>query len=192
LLIKGSLSVSLRKGAPLFFRASFLGAREVELLGGRHGSASDHSHCGPASWLSRNSLSYRVENFPHQPSLRPRIREIQLQEFLRFATSERAANMPVVKKPSGNTEGPSQYKQPSRKGKKAWRKNVDVTEVQQGLEEVNEKIIRGYEPSPTSILERELADPFAIERFSPQKSHQPSFSHSTSSAMPQLRSDFPR
>ncbi|KAK1751981.1 ribosome biogenesis protein Nop53/GLTSCR2 [Echria macrotheca] len=51
--------------------------------------------------------------------------------------------MPVLKKASGNPEGPSQYKQPSRKGKKAWRKNVDVTEVEKGLEEVNEKVIRG-------------------------------------------------
>ena len=38
---------------------------------------------------------------------------------------------------------PAQYKQPSRKGKKAWRKNVDVTEVQSGLEEVRDQIILG-------------------------------------------------
>ena len=57
--------------------------------------------------------------------------------------------MPVLKGPSANPEAPSQYKQPSRKGKKAWRKNVDVTEVVQGLEEVNEKIIKGYvQPLP--------------------------------------------
>ena len=30
---------------------------------------------------------------------------------------------------------PSQYKQSSRKGKKAWRKNVDIQEVEEGLEE---------------------------------------------------------
>ena len=52
--------------------------------------------------------------------------------------------MPVLKsrnlKPS---EAPKQFSQPSRKGKKAWRKNVDVTEVQKGLEELNEEIIRG-------------------------------------------------
>lgn len=51
--------------------------------------------------------------------------------------------MPVVKSKVGNPERASQFKQPSRKGKKAWRKNVDVTEVEQGLEEVNEKIIKG-------------------------------------------------
>lgn len=38
---------------------------------------------------------------------------------------------------------PATYKQPSRKGKKAWRKNVDVTEVQSGLEEVRDQIIQG-------------------------------------------------
>jgi nucleolar protein 53 len=51
--------------------------------------------------------------------------------------------MPVVKSKTGNPDGPSQFKQPSRKGKKAWRKNVDVTDVEKGLEEVNEKVIRG-------------------------------------------------
>ena len=39
---------------------------------------------------------------------------------------------------------PAQYKQKSRKGKKAWRKNVDVTEVSAGLDEVRDQIIAGY------------------------------------------------
>jgi nucleolar protein 53 len=39
---------------------------------------------------------------------------------------------------------PAQYKQPSRKGKKAWRKNVDVTQIQDGLKEVREQIIQGH------------------------------------------------
>ncbi|KAJ4990296.1 60s ribosomal biogenesis protein [Stagonosporopsis vannaccii] len=38
---------------------------------------------------------------------------------------------------------PAQYKQKSRKGKKAWRKNVDVTAVASGLEEVRDQIIAG-------------------------------------------------
>lgn len=38
---------------------------------------------------------------------------------------------------------PQQHNQPSRKGKKAWRKNVDVTEIQAGLEEVREQVIKG-------------------------------------------------
>ncbi|KAF1990766.1 P60-like protein [Aulographum hederae CBS 113979] len=38
---------------------------------------------------------------------------------------------------------PQQHKQPSRKGKKAWRKNVDISEVQEGLEELVEQEIQG-------------------------------------------------
>ncbi|KAF2658824.1 P60-like protein [Lophiostoma macrostomum CBS 122681] len=38
---------------------------------------------------------------------------------------------------------PATYKQPSRKGKKAWRKNVDVTEISAGLDDVREQIIQG-------------------------------------------------
>ena len=45
-------------------------------------------------------------------------------------------------------EAPQQYKQPSRKGKKAWRKNVDVTEIQEGLEAVREEIIKGFVRRP--------------------------------------------
>ncbi|PGH02969.1 hypothetical protein AJ79_07506 [Helicocarpus griseus UAMH5409] len=40
-------------------------------------------------------------------------------------------------------EAPKQYKQPSRKGKKAWRKHVDVSEVDQGLQRVREEEIEG-------------------------------------------------
>ena len=52
--------------------------------------------------------------------------------------------MPVLKPLSGESAvAPQQFKQPSRKGKKAWRKNVDVTDVQKGLEERTEQIIQG-------------------------------------------------
>ncbi|OTA98551.1 hypothetical protein M426DRAFT_325888 [Hypoxylon sp. CI-4A] len=51
--------------------------------------------------------------------------------------------MPVIQPLKGSTDAPATYKQPSRKGKKAWRKNVDVTEVEQGLDELNEEIIKG-------------------------------------------------
>ncbi|KAI1775709.1 P60-like protein [Hypoxylon cercidicola] len=51
--------------------------------------------------------------------------------------------MPVIKPPTGSTDAPATYKQPSRKGKKAWRKNIDVTEIEKGLEELNEEIIKG-------------------------------------------------
>ena len=38
---------------------------------------------------------------------------------------------------------PQQYKQASRKGKKAWRKNVDVSDVQAGLDSAREETIQG-------------------------------------------------
>ena len=38
---------------------------------------------------------------------------------------------------------PQQHKQPSRKGKRAWRKNIDVSEVQTGLESLREEIRQG-------------------------------------------------
>ncbi|KAK1089982.1 hypothetical protein LTR48_009191, partial [Friedmanniomyces endolithicus] len=37
---------------------------------------------------------------------------------------------------------PATHKQPSRKGKKAWRKNVDISAVQTGLEEVRDEIVK--------------------------------------------------
>ena len=52
-------------------------------------------------------------------------------------------------------EAPQQHKQPSRKGKKAWRKNVDVTDVQAGLEEAREEVIKGLVPSIASLLDVE-------------------------------------
>jgi nucleolar protein 53 len=52
--------------------------------------------------------------------------------------------MAILKAKTGAIEAPQQHKQPSRKGKKAWRKNVDVTEIQEGLEEVRDEIIKGY------------------------------------------------
>ncbi|KAK5628044.1 hypothetical protein RRF57_003760 [Xylaria bambusicola] len=51
--------------------------------------------------------------------------------------------MPVLHPRTTSTEAPATYSQPSRKGKKAWRKNVDITEVTKGLDELNEEIIRG-------------------------------------------------
>ncbi|KAK3485819.1 ribosome biogenesis protein Nop53/GLTSCR2 [Neurospora hispaniola] len=66
--------------------------------------------------------------------------------------------MPVLKPLSGNPEAPKQYNQPSRKGKKAWRKNVDVTEVEQGLDELNAQIIKGG-----VIAEKTSEELFAID-----------------------------
>ncbi|KAJ5179885.1 hypothetical protein N7492_003095 [Penicillium capsulatum] len=44
---------------------------------------------------------------------------------------------------SSKLDAPQQFKQPSRKGKKAWRKNVDVTEVQEGLRQLKDEEIKG-------------------------------------------------
>ncbi|KAL4917501.1 hypothetical protein BDW62DRAFT_211192 [Aspergillus aurantiobrunneus] len=44
---------------------------------------------------------------------------------------------------SNSLQAPQQYSQPSRKGKRAWRKNVDVSEVQEGLRLVKDEEIKG-------------------------------------------------
>ncbi|KAK1635504.1 ribosome biogenesis protein Nop53/GLTSCR2 [Colletotrichum phormii] len=66
--------------------------------------------------------------------------------------------MPVLKPLSGDGEAPQQRKQPSRKGKKAWRKNVDVSEVQEGLDELNTQIITGG-----VVAEKDSADLFTLD-----------------------------
>ncbi len=53
---------------------------------------------------------------------------------------------------------PQQHKQPSRKGKKAWRKNVDITSVQQGLESLREEIRHGG-----PIAEKRSEDLFVVD-----------------------------
>ncbi|KKY16614.1 putative 60s ribosome subunit biogenesis protein nop53 [Phaeomoniella chlamydospora] len=59
---------------------------------------------------------------------------------------------------SRTAAAPQQYKQPSRKGKKAWRKNVDISEVQQGLENLREEIIQGG-----PISEKPSEELFAVD-----------------------------
>ncbi|KAI9781630.1 MAG: hypothetical protein M1839_005847 [Geoglossum umbratile] len=56
------------------------------------------------------------------------------------------------------TQPPRQFKQPSRKGKRAWRKHVDITEVQEGLEAVRDEIIAGG-----VIAEKPSEELFAID-----------------------------
>ncbi|KAJ6580989.1 P60-like protein [Mycena capillaripes] len=48
---------------------------------------------------------------------------------------------------------PSQHNQPSRKGKKAWRKNVDLQEVEQGIEE-----LRAEERATGTFLHKQQDD----------------------------------
>jgi nucleolar protein 53 len=52
--------------------------------------------------------------------------------------------MPILKPVTVSPGAPQQHKQPSRKGKKAWRKNVDVSDIQEGLEVVRDEVIKGY------------------------------------------------
>ncbi|KAK3383224.1 ribosome biogenesis protein Nop53/GLTSCR2 [Lasiosphaeria ovina] len=67
--------------------------------------------------------------------------------------------MPILKPLAGNPNGPQQYKQPSRKGKKAWRKNVDVSDIEKGLDQVNEQII----VTGGVIAEKESEDLFMLD-----------------------------
>ena len=59
---------------------------------------------------------------------------------------------------SNTVRAPQQYKQPSRKGRKAWRKNVDITPVQQGLESLREEIRQGG-----PIAEKPSEDIFVVD-----------------------------
>lgn len=52
--------------------------------------------------------------------------------------------MPAIQPKVGSSEAPATHKQSSRKGRKAWRKNIDVTEVETGLEQLNDQIIKGF------------------------------------------------
>ncbi|KAF1993012.1 putative 60S ribosomal biogenesis protein Nop53 [Amniculicola lignicola CBS 123094] len=61
---------------------------------------------------------------------------------------------------SASVSAPAQPKQPSRKGKKAWRKNVDVTEIHEGLQEVRAQIIQG------GVIAEKTADQlFVVDTF---------------------------
>lgn len=57
---------------------------------------------------------------------------------------------------SASVDAPHQYKQPSRKGKRAWRKNVDVSEVQDGLRLLKDEEIKGYYCRPGTIASKNL------------------------------------
>ena len=59
--------------------------------------------------------------------------------------------MPLIKPATVSPGAPQQHKQSSRKGKKAWRKNVDVTDIQEGLEEVREEVIKGYDNTKPTV-----------------------------------------
>lgn len=43
-----------------------------------------------------------------------------------------------------STQPPQQYRQTGRRTKRDWRKNVDVSEVQKGLEQARTEQIEGF------------------------------------------------
>ncbi|PSS34225.1 hypothetical protein PHLCEN_2v1735 [Hermanssonia centrifuga] len=53
-----------------------------------------------------------------------------------MATSNKAAELKAKKSMSSSVGAPSQRSQSTRKGKRAWRKNIDIDEVEAGLEEL--------------------------------------------------------
>ncbi|OCT44759.1 60S ribosome subunit biogenesis protein NOP53 [Cladophialophora carrionii] len=60
---------------------------------------------------------------------------------------------------SASKTAPAQPSQPSRKGKKAWRKHVDITAVQAGLETLREEIIQHGRP----LAEKAHGEIFALD-----------------------------
>lgn len=52
------------------------------------------------------------------------------------ATAEKANS---VKRKANDIGAPSQKTQPTRKGKKAWRKNVDIADIEQAIEGFREE-----------------------------------------------------
>lgn len=72
-------------------------------------------------------------------------------------------------------DAPNQYKQASRKGKKAWRKHVDVSDIQTGLENVREEIIQGGVISEKPSNELFIVDTSGSENIqkSYNKTHKP-------------------
>lgn len=60
--------------------------------------------------------------------------------------SNTKTNAQEWKKPDRSTVGaPSQHTQSSRKGKRAWRKNVNIEDVEKGLDSIRtEERVTGY------------------------------------------------
>ncbi|EOD43574.1 putative p60 domain-containing protein [Neofusicoccum parvum UCRNP2] len=74
-----------------------------------------------------------------------------------------------------SVQPPQQRKQPSRKGKKAWRKNVDVSDVQTGLEEIRDEVIHGGVVADKASDELFVVDPTGSAEIKKevQKHHKP-------------------
>jgi Nop53 (60S ribosomal biogenesis) len=111
--------------------------------------ARDRLACRPVQsvrykWLSR--LKFYELGLAHAGiSTFRRILDICSRAFLPWTSQTYFKNCLIAARAemSISKAAPQQFKQPSRKGKKAWRKNVDITDVQSGLERLQEEIIQG-------------------------------------------------
>ncbi|KAI9052978.1 hypothetical protein LZ554_003249 [Drepanopeziza brunnea f. sp. 'monogermtubi'] len=75
--------------------------------------------------------------------------------------------MPIIKPATTSPGAPQQHNQKSRKGKKAWKKNVDVTDIQDGLEEVRDEILTGgvvAEKASSELFTLDSAGDVGIQR----------------------------
>jgi len=93
------------------------------------GSRCQDSGIGSASYLLYNSLNNYTQ--------RSRGRTLQLHLHAH-------GSMISTRAMSRTQSAPQQRNQTSRKGKKAWRKNVDISDVQDGLEQLRGEILTGY------------------------------------------------
>lgn len=57
---------------------------------------------------------------------------------------------------------PQQRNQTSRKGKKSWRKNVNISDVEEGLDQLRDETITGYSPCRPPLAARSLTDLVAL------------------------------
>lgn len=80
----------------------------------------------------------------HRPLQIPLIDSREIVESISRSSNETGLNnIPTRSKMPSSVGAPQTHGQRSRKGKKAWRKNVDVSEIQEGLENAREEVIKG-------------------------------------------------
>jgi nucleolar protein 53 len=87
--------------------------------------------------------------------------ELYLDSFEIWATHRAHISLDTAKMPpsSKTKTAPSQASQPSRKGKKAWRKHVDITPITSGLDARREEIITHGRP----LSEKTQDELFALD-----------------------------
>lgn len=71
------------------------------------------------------------------------ITALNLAEKFVLVQFERNLNSKTSPAMAVSTEKPQQHSQPSRKRKRDWRKNIDVSEIEAGLESARDQVIKG-------------------------------------------------